>query len=417
MLSRRQLLGTAALAGSAALAPRHARAEVAAVDRKFVFVVIYRGWDPTRVFATEFDNPAVAMESDATLAEIGGLRFVDHADRPSVRAFFETWHASTLVINGLVVPSVSHSECLRLSMTGTNQAAGSDWPALLAKARSDTYGLPHVVIRGPSFPGGASSVVTRVGTSGWVERILDGTVLEESDSPIAMPSAEASAIVARHTRAWADARAGRATAARERALTEGYASALERADTLRALVGDVRWGADESLEAQSDLAVDLLSLGLTRCVTLTYEDTTWDSHADNDYKQSTNFETLFAGLGHLMDQLAATPGEHAPTLADETVLVLFSEMGRTPQLNGGLGKDHWPHTSAMICGPGVTGDRVIGGFTELYYGDTVDLASGERSSDGVTLYPQHLGATLLALGGVDPEESLPGSSPVAGVLT
>jgi uncharacterized protein (DUF1501 family) len=416
MLSRRQLLQRGAVAGAAALAPRRARADVPAADRKFVFVVIYRGWDPTRVFAPEFDNPDVEMEPDAAPADAGGIRFVDHPDRPSVRTFFERWHASTTVINGLIVPSVSHTECLRLALTGSNQATGADWPALLAQARADTLGLPHVVIRGPSYPGVASSVVTRVGSSGWVERVLDGSVLALGDTPIAAPPPEVTARIARQAEAWATARARTTTSARAGALFEGYASANARAETLRSLVGAVRWGADERLEAQTDLATDLLSLGLARCVTLTYESVYWDSHADNDRKQSTNFETLFSGLNYLMEQLSVTPGELAPTLAEETVLVLFSEMGRTPQFNGQAGKDHWPHTSALLCGPGLEGDRVVGGFTDYYYGDTVDLATGARSDRGVNLYPSNFGATLLSLGGVDSEESLPGASPLAGIL-
>ena len=47
------------------------------------------------------------------------------------------------------------------------------------------------------------------------------------------------------------------------------------------------------------------------------------------------------------EMLDASPGVYAPTLAEETVVVVLSEMGRTPGINGTDGKDHWPWTSAM----------------------------------------------------------------------
>jgi uncharacterized protein (DUF1501 family) len=195
----------------------------------------------------------------------------------------------------------------------------------------------------------------------------------------------------------------------------GYASALERATTLKAERDAVRWATSADLAAQSDLCVDVLRLGLSRCVTMSHEAVSWDSHAQNDQYQAINFEILFNGLAYLMARLAETPGEYAATLADETVLVVCSEMGRTPQLNAGEGKDHWPHTSVMITGPGVTGDRAVGGFTEYYYGDTMDLDTAELHPDGVALYTPIIGATILALLGVDHTEL--GVDPIRGVLT
>lgn len=85
---------------------------------KFVFVMNYGGWDPTRVLAPEFDNPNVDMERDAEEASLGDLRFVDHADRPAVRTFFERYGASSLIMKGVLVPSVAHDNCLRIALTG-----------------------------------------------------------------------------------------------------------------------------------------------------------------------------------------------------------------------------------------------------------------------------------------------------------
>ena len=113
MFTRRTFLG-ASLGSGAALAsglslPRRAHAASAA-DLKFVFVFNSGGWDPTRVFAPEFGNRNVDMEPGAERGTAGGLAFVDHPDRPSVRAFFEAHH-DLLVVNGVQVRSIAHEIC------------------------------------------------------------------------------------------------------------------------------------------------------------------------------------------------------------------------------------------------------------------------------------------------------------------
>jgi hypothetical protein len=46
----------------------------------------------------------------------------------------------------------------------------------------------------------------------------------------------------------------------------------------------------------------------------------------------------------------------------------------------------------------------------------VDLLSGETTESGVSLLPDHIGATLLTLAGVDSEELLPGVEPVHAAI-
>ena len=81
------------------------------------------------------------------------------------------------------------------------------------------------------------------------------------------------------------------------------------------------------------------------------------------------------------------------------------------------GKDHWPYATAMITGPGITGGRSIGAYDpESWFGSPIDLHSGELYDGGTLLSAEHLGATLMALGDVDPEIWLPGISPIDGAL-
>ncbi len=307
-MRRRDFLAASALTGTLLPVRRaFADAAVPVTSRKFLFVVNYGGWDPTRVFAPEFDNPNVDMERAAGTSIAGGISFTDHEDRPSVRAFMQAWHERMLVLKGVLVPSVVHENCLRLC----------NWPAIMGGALGD--------------------LVNGSGSSGFTEQV--------------------------------------------------------------------------------DFAVDALSRGVSRCVTLSFSHAGWDTHIYNDLYQSQNFEMLFSGLQSLMQKLAGQPGGAGGTLADETVVVVLSEMGRTPRLNAGQGKDHWPYTSMMLVGPGFTADRVVGAYDSLYYGYPLDLATAEIDEAGANLSSDVVGATLLALAGVESETYLPGVAQLTGVLS
>ncbi len=126
---------------------------------------------------------------------------------------------------------------------------------------------------------------------------------------------------------------------------------------------------------------------------------------------------MFAQLGDLMTLLSSTPGEVASQLVDETVVVVMSEMGRTPRLNGAKGRDHWPYTSAMLVGPGIAGSRMIGGFDERYRGLRIDPATGAPNPSGDLLTAGVVGATLVELAGGDQERLVPDEEPILGLLT
>ena len=422
MMNRRHFLGAAA-AGTAGLGLpfRPAHAAVNAADRKFVFVFNQGGWDPTRVFATEFDNGNVDMELSAERGEVGGIPFVDHPGRPSVRSFMEQNHERLLIVNGVQVRSIAHEICTMISLTGNTSGLAPDWATIIAAGGSAALTLPHLVLGGPSFTGPLGTTSARTGASGQLEGLLSGDLLEASDQPVGRLPQPYTDRIDRFLlrRSGAELKAARGAA--RQALTGQYDDALAKALGLK----DYRWIMDFSggagLADQAQVAADALTLGLSRCVSIGFPGAAaglgWDSHANNDETQSTLFESLFNGLGQLVEILSTTPGTAADTLAEETVVVVLSEMGRTPQLNATAGKDHWPYTSVMILGDGITGDRVVGGYDDAYAGLSVDPGTGEVDSGGPVLSVESVGAALLQLAGEDPGAWINGFDPLAGVLT
>lgn len=412
------LSGSAAVLGATLLPLRQALAQdtgVTGAELKVIFVFNFGGWDPTRVLANEFWNPNIDMERSAETVTLGNLSYVSHADRPSVDQFFERHYARTLILNGLQVPSVAHDNCMRLMMTGSTSSERADWPSIMAHAQANAFALPHIVIQGPAYPGAAGAAVTRTGSSGQLEGLLDGSILSWSDQATRVPTPQSEdlmdAYLARRLAALAETHPSAAMRSRAAA----YQAAQLRARDLKSLSGVMDWSSGTDLSAQVDLAVDALSLGVSRCAMLS-SGYMWDTHSDNDDGQSTNFEALFSNLVDLMDKLSAAPGHVAHSMADETLVVVLSEMGRTPQLNTNDGKDHWPYTSAMLVGPRITGNRVVGAFDHYYYGRRIDRSTGELSDQGHDLNVEELGATLLLAAGIDPNEHLTGVQGIAGVI-
>ena len=74
-----------------------------------------------------------------------------------------------------------------------------------------------------------------------------------------------------------------------------------------------------------------------RCVTLTYG--RWDSHGKN-------FD-LVRDHGGKLDQCLTALVEDLEVrgMLDDVTVVAWGEFGRTPRINKGAGRDHWPQVS------------------------------------------------------------------------
>ncbi len=80
-------------------------------------------------------------------------------------------------------------------------------------------------------------------------------------------------------------------------------------------------------------------------------------------------------------------------LLDETLVVVMSEMGRTPKINPRAGRDHWTFCySAMLAGAGIRGGTV--------YGESDSQAAYVKDKPVSTA---DLCATIYHCLGIDPE--------------
>jgi hypothetical protein len=95
-----------------------------------------------------------------------------------------------------------------------------------------------------------------------------------------------------------------------------------------------------------------------RCVTLSYG--RWDSHGDNFGLMRDHGPKLDQCLSALIEDLDARG------MLDDVTVIAWGEFGRTPRINSGAGRDHWPQVScAFIAGGGIRGGQAIGATNRL----------------------------------------------------
>ena len=82
----------------------------------------------------------------------------------------------------------------------------------------------------------------------------------------------------------------------------------------------------------------------------------WDTHRDNFNRLKDRLLPVYdRGASALLTDL-----EDRGTL-DDTLVVFLTDFGRTPRINGGAGRDHYPHAySVVLAGGGIQGGQVYG---------------------------------------------------------
>jgi hypothetical protein len=112
-----------------------------------------------------------------------------------------------------------------------------------------------------------------------------------------------------------------------------------------------RYGAHE-LGRNMLLARRMLEAGVTFVKVNSYG---WDSHGDNfngHLSRVPRFDQSFAAI---VEDLAAAG------MLDHVLVIVMSEFGRTPRINGHLGRDHWPEAwSLAMAGCGIRRGVVVG---------------------------------------------------------
>lgn len=149
----------------------------------------------------------------------------------------------------------------------------------------------------------------------------------------------------------------------------------------------------ERLAQQAEIALASFKAGV--CVSANLDIGQFDSHANNDPDQMKLIPEFLAGIAYLVRRA----GELG--IRDQLVVVMQSEMGRTPTYNNGNGKDHWSIGSIMFLGHAIKGNRVIGATDDKQF--AVPLNPQTLATDaehGIRIRPEHVHQALRELAGI-----------------
>ncbi|MDP6036657.1 MAG: DUF1501 domain-containing protein [Verrucomicrobiota bacterium] len=148
------------------------------------------------------------------------------------------------------------------------------------------------------------------------------------------------------------------------------------------------------LSLQADIALASFKAGV--CVSANLSIGQFDSHGNNDPDQMRLIPEFLDGIDYMV-----TKAEELK-IRDKLVIVIQSEMGRTPTYNKGQGKDHWSIGSIMFMGSGIRGNRVIGVTDNKQLPTPVNAKSLTNDREkGIRVRPEHIHKALREFSGID----------------
>src|SRR5262249_6783027 len=131
----------------------------------------------------------------------------------------------------------------------------------------------------------------------------------------------------------------------QRAFSLLTSTQLKAAFDLNTVPSSLRDRYDRTLFGSSALIARRLVEAGVRFVNVTWDfpgDNSWDTHADNFNWLRGALPSLDATYSALLEDLEARG------LLEETLVVLMSDMGRTPQVNPKAGRDHWTYCYTVL---------------------------------------------------------------------
>ena len=371
-------------------APR-ARADQGRYEGPFVAVFnASGGWDTTYLMDPKGTPDLNDLYRNGDIRTAGRIAYAPTAGhiaagRMSNQTFFERYGPELLVVNGIDVSVNNHSPCSRYVATGElDSTVYPTFPALVAAAKCPDVPLAFLSFGGYSATGNLVPL-TRVPYLPSLRRLANAEYTIHNRAR----RFHHESVTARIEQTLADANADGHALPRIRRARRFVHEAQMASKSLERIVPHIPpQRPDDYFHEQVEIALAAFGSGLGVSATLKLGN--FDSHNTNDVDQMRLIPLFLEGIDYMMvraEQLG---------LRDRLVVIIQSEMGRTPWYNNTRGKDHWSVNSMMAMGPGITGNRVVGGtHVDPESGfdlapNLVDPATLLDSPNGVRIRPEHI---------------------------
>jgi uncharacterized protein (DUF1501 family) len=401
---RRDFLKLCALAGLRLAVPFHLPA-VRAEQKKdepypgpyYVVFNASGGWDTTYLMDPKGVNGINRLFKEGDILTKGAHKYAPikkHVQGGMCNEdFYAEFGNELLSLNGLDYSVNNHSPGARYMATGKlDSLAYPTFAALVAACRGPYCPLAFLTFGNYSATGNLVAM-SRVPYLPSLQRIanadaVDGNARSPYHDKFALDRIE-QALRKAHEASAAQPRLPRA----ERGANMLYAAQVNSKALQRVTQYIPKTIPKERLSQQAEIALASFKAGV--CVSANLDIGQFDSHANNDRDQMKLIPEFLAGIAYLVRRAGELK------IREQLVVVVQSEMGRTPNYNAGNGKDHWSIGSAMFLGRGIKGNRVIGATDEKQFTVPLDPQTLRLARDkGIRVRPEHVHEALRELAGI-----------------
>ena len=297
--------------------------------------------------------------------------------------FYAEFGKELLTFNGLDYSVNNHSPGARYMATGKlDSLAYPTFAALVAACKGSTCPLAYLTFGNYSATGNLVAM-SRVPYLPSLQKIANADAVEGNErSPyhdkFALDRIE-QALRANHEAIGAAPQLPRA----ERGENMLYAAQTNSKALQRITQYIPKQSPKERMSQQAEIALASFKAGV--CVSANLSIGQFDSHANNDPDQMKLIPEFLAGIAYFIRRAEELK------IREQLVVVIQSEMGRTPNYNNGNGKDHWSIGSAMFLGRGIAGNRVVGATDDKQFAVPLDPKTlAIEKAKGIRIRPEHL---------------------------
>jgi hypothetical protein len=355
------------------------------------------GWDTTYLMDPKGVNEMNRLYAEGDILTHGAHKFAPTAKNiqagMSNEDFYKEFGGELLVLNGLDYSVNNHSPGARYMATGKlDSLAYPTFAALVAACKGPACPLSFLTFGNYSATGNVVAM-SRVPYPQSLKRI---GLADHVDGNERSPYHE-DFVLERIEKTLADQDAARRAQVRlprvERAQSMLYAAQMNSKSMQRVTPYIPKSIPKERLSQQAEIALASFKAGV--CVSANISIGQFDSHANNDRDQMNLIPEFLAGIAYTVRRAEELQ------IRDKLVVIVQSEMGRTPNYNKGNGKDHWSVGSVMFFGPGIKGNRVVGATDDKLMSVPVDPKSLTLAPDkGIRVRPEHIHESLRQLAGI-----------------
>jgi uncharacterized protein (DUF1501 family) len=356
------------------------------------------GWDTTYLMDPKGINEINRLYKEGDILTQGQHKFAPNAKHIktglSNEEFYKDFGSELLTLNGLDYSVNNHSPGARYMATGKlDSLAYPTFAALVAACKGPTCPLSFLTFGNYSATGNIVAM-SRVPYLPSLEKIanadgIDGNKRSPYHEDFALNRIEQALRDENNARA-AQIRLPR----QEHAENMLYAAQVNSKSLQRITPYIPKKIPKERLAQQAEIALSSFKAGV--CVSANLTIGQFDSHANNDTDQMKLIPEFLAGIAYVLRRAEELK------IRDKLVVVVQSEMGRTPNYNKGNGKDHWSIGSIMFLGPKIKGNRVIGATDEKQFHIPINpknLATDKHA--GIRVRPEHIHEALRQYAGIE----------------